>query len=306
MPNPMPSTAHRFVNPDTGIITSPWQQWLFGLGLGAGVASFNTRTGAVTLGSSDVDAAGAVLKSALFGHIAGFEPDKLSTNVLNVNPGSCADSNASKIIASSSLFSIDMSIVGANGLDTGTPTNGTGYFPYLITRNSDGAVAGVLSSSITYGGVTVPTGYTIRRKLRFGFVYNSTRGGIPDFHLTNWPMPFIRLTGSENTTSWEALSLGTATTFTDVDLTPWIPDNARIAYLAADVSAVGTAGSAFARVLTSQATGLIVGSSSPTTGIDSYMTFWQRITSARKMQYMVTGGARLSLFVLGYAMTEPS
>jgi hypothetical protein len=31
MPNPMPSAAQPFVDPRTGIVSSPWQQWLAGL-----------------------------------------------------------------------------------------------------------------------------------------------------------------------------------------------------------------------------------------------------------------------------------
>lgn len=55
-----PAAAQRFVDPRTGIITVPWQQFLANLttaASGSGVTSFNTRVGAVTLNGTDVSTA---------------------------------------------------------------------------------------------------------------------------------------------------------------------------------------------------------------------------------------------------------
>jgi hypothetical protein len=238
--------------------------------------------------------------------LSGLEPEKSATNTLLINPGSCANSNGSALYSTSSQISIDLTTTGVNALDTGTITDGVDYFVYLIAPNRGTTLAAVVSASQTYGGVTLPTGYQNVRKLPFGFVYNAAWGGIPDFHLTFWPKPFIRLTGAEETSTWRALNSGTATTFTDVDLSGFMPDNARVAYIGcrAETPSAATPGFAAIRVLSSQTSGWSVGN--PPAGFDTYSTLWQRVTSVRKLQYKVTNGTKLSIFVLGYGMTEAS
>lgn len=284
MPNPIPSAAAPLVHPRSGTITPPWMLFL------AQLSPPSPNLNSVQIGN-------------VYRYLSGLEPDKLSTNVLNINPGSCVDSSSSGIFSSNAVIAVDMSTVGANGLDAGVPVDGTGYFPYMIANNVSGALACVISASIIYGGVTVPAGYTMVRKLPFGFVYNSVWDGIPDFHLTHWPMPFIRLTGSEETSTWRALSAGTAATWTDVSLAGFMPDNARIVYLGCRTTSVGSPGFAAIHVLGSQTAGWSVGN--PAVGLFTYNELWQRVTSGRKLQYQVTGGAALSLYVLGYGMTEP-
>lgn len=252
--------------------------------------------------------AGAVNPFQLYRDLAGMELEKISTNVLQIQPGNCVSANSSAIFATNATINIDMTTVGANGLDVGSPVNATAYYVYVIVNNLSGLIAGLVSASIIYGSVVVPTGYSMVRKLPFGFVYKTAWDGIPDFHLTHWPKPFIRYTGLDinDGGTWAALGVGTSSTFVDVDLSTFVPDNARIAYIYADVGAVGSAGTAYMRVLGGQVLGIAVGSATPTTAVHSYGAFWQRVTSTRTVQYKVTGGAQLSLYVLGYAMTEPS
>lgn len=237
--------------------------------------------------------------------ISGFDPGKLSTNQLILYPGWCASANGQDFAQLTSQIIIDMSTNGLNGLDTGSPTNGYDYFVYIIKNESTGEVGAVISHAKYYSEVVVPSGYTIYRKLRFGFVYNSARDGIPDYHLSAWPQPIIRLTGAETTGAYSVLSLGTASTFTDVSLAGFLPDNARMAYVQCVTSSVGTAGSAYLRSYTAQSTGVIVGSSTPS-DVQDRMCLTMRVTSDLKLQYKVTGGAKLSMYVLGYDMTEPS
>lgn len=244
--------------------------------------------------------------SKFYRAIAGLEPDKASTNVLNISPGSCANSDGTALYATSDTLTVDMTASGAGGLDTGTVANGSMYYIYLIA-NSAGTLSGLASTGETYGAVTVPSGYSLVRKLPFGFPYHSANwDGIPDFHLSFWPRPFIRYTGAEETATWRALNGGSSTTFVDVDLSTWIPDNARIVYLGVrtNTPAASTPGFAAIRVLGSQTTGWSVGN--PAADQYQYGTIWQRVTSSRQLQYKITNDTRLSLFVLGYGMTEPS
>lgn len=237
--------------------------------------------------------------------ISGFEPEKYSTNLLIISRGWCASYDGNSFAQLTTEITCDLTTVGVNGLDTGTVTSGYDYFVYIIKNETTGDVGAVVSHAKFYGDVIVPSGYTMYRKLRFGFVYNSARDGIPDYHLSAWPMPIIRLTGAESTGAYSPLINGTASSFTDVTLAGFIPDNARMAYVQCITSSVNTAGSAYLRSFGGQSTGVIVGSSTPA-DVQDRMCLTMRVTSDIKLQYKVVGGARLSLYVLGYEMTEPS
>lgn len=237
--------------------------------------------------------------------LSGFEPEKYDTNHLIISRGWCASADGMSFAQLTTEIMIDLTTTGLNGLDTGVITNGYDYFVYIVKNESTGEVGAVLSHSKFYGDVVVPTGFTMYRKLRFGFVYNSARDGIPDYHLSAWPMPIIRLTDAETTAVYSVLNGGAATTFTDFSLNGFIPDNARMAYVQCVTGSVSTAGSAYLRSFGGQSTGILVGSSTPTDVQDrTFLTM--RVTSDIKLQYKVIGGARLSVYVLGYEMTEPS
>ncbi len=237
--------------------------------------------------------------------LSGMEPDKYSINILLINPGWCASMDGNSFAQLTSVLTLDMSHNGLNGLDTSVPEDGGGYFVYIVKNESTGEVGAVISNSIIYGAVVVPAGFTMYRKLRFGFVYNSHRDGIPDFHLANWPMPTIRLTGAETTGSYCVLSSGSSSSFSNVSLAGFIPDNARMAYVQCITTSSGTAGSAYLRSDGGQTTGVIVGSSTPS-DVGDRMCITMRVTSDIQLQYKTVGGAKLSLYVLGYDMTEPS
>lgn len=237
--------------------------------------------------------------------ISGFEPEKYSTNLLIISRGWCANSDGTMFAQLLTEITCDLTHVGLNGLDKGTVTNGYDYFVYIVKNEVSGEVGAVVSHSKYYGGVSVPPGFTMYRKLRFGFVYNSARDGIPDYHLSAWPMPIIRLTGAETSAAYCVLNSGASTAFANVSLAGFLPDNARMAYVQCITGSVGSAGSAYMRSFGGQGTGLIVGSSVPA-DVQDRMCLTMRVTSDIKLQYKVIGGARLSVYVLGYEMTEPS
>lgn len=237
--------------------------------------------------------------------LSGFEPEKYDSTHLIISRGWCASADGMAFAQLTTEIMINLNATGLNGLDTGTITNGYDYFVYIVKNETTGEVGAVLSHSKFYGDVVVPSGFTMYRKLRFGFVYNSARDGIPDYHLSAWPMPIIRLTGAETTAAYNVLNSGSAPTFTNFSLNGFIPDNARMAYVQCITSSVGSAGSAYLRSFGGQSTGLIVGSSYPS-DVQDRLCLTMRVTSDIQLQYKVIGGARLSVYVLGYEMTEPS
>lgn len=240
----------------------------------------------------------------------GLEPEKLSGTQLNLQPGAAADTTGTEILSTSTALSIDLTASGALGLDTGTISNGTAYYVYLLKKTVDGSLSALVSASITTGGVTLPTGYTLHRKLPWGFVYRTAAGwgattGIPDFHLTHWPKPFTSFTAFQNASPFQALAAGAATSFTDVDLSLWVPDNARYVKIRCAVAYVSSAGTAYVRTYGTQATGIPV-SGAFASGQTFYATIDLRVTSSLKIQYKVVGGVSIDIAVMGYSQTEPS
>ena len=235
--------------------------------------------------------------------LMGLEVGKLESNKLIVSPGSLQGWSGVGLdypVATT----VDLGQIGClNGADAVIVPGDL----FLYAIHSDTEAGFLASQSKIAGGVTVPAGFTLCRKLPWGVVYSPTWGGIPDIHVTHWPSPLITLTHSEATAEYCALSIGAAEDWTDVDLSPWIPDNARLAFLMARMKwGGGVSGSSYLRSYSEQTTGQLVGSVSSSCGFQT-MTTMIRVSSTRKIQYKNnSSGAKLSLYILGYAMTEPA
>lgn len=238
--------------------------------------------------------------------LSGFEPDKLSTFVLRLYPGTCSSASGAVTAVSLGAIDIDLGVAGRNGIDVGQTFDGVSYHVYLISRDADGDIAAVVSASRFYSEVIVPEGHSLVRKLPFGFVFRSAWGGIPDFHVTHWPKPLVTLTGHEDSGDYRALFYGESEAFAEFSLENFLPDNARLAWLCLETMSFSTAGSAYLRSSASQQVGMLCGSVNPITGASAVVVMPIRVTSERKLEFRTTGGAILRATVMGYSMTEPS
>lgn len=238
--------------------------------------------------------------------LSGMEPDKFSTNILHLNPGSASDFYGTTTIHFNSDYTIDLTTVGPGGLDTGSVSNGE-YYVYLLQKTSDLSGAAVVSRSRLQGDVVVPPGYTWIRKLPWGFVYNTAWDGIPNFLIAHWPMPLVRFTDAQYQAPWMACVVAScrSQTWTTVDLTGYLPDTARAAMLATEVREMGTTACSGYVSSTGHDTGLFVGSASPNQP-SSVMSLTIRVTSDRRLFYYVSPGCGLGIEVLGYLMSDPS
>lgn len=236
--------------------------------------------------------------------LSGLEPDKYSTNVLNINRGHLFEQVSNSILEFNDS-QINLSNNGLWGLDTGSPSNGELYV-YALKNVTSGDYGLIATKQKYEGDVTCPSGYQVVRKLPWGVMYNTAWDGIPDFHLAHWPSPLITLTASESSSNWCALAAGSAQAFTDVDLSSWIPDNARMAFISCQTRYSSATGSAYVRSYATQTTGQLVGSVTANCAYQN-MTTMIRVTSDRKIQYKNnSSGSRLYIYVLGYCMTEPA
>ncbi|HEV7345461.1 MAG TPA: hypothetical protein VGN60_07495 [Devosia sp.] len=267
------------------------------------LAGFDGTTGKLLKQMVPLDAR---LSAEAFGdyQINGLKPDKMSTNVLRLYPGVVFGPDGQLVARTTAYYDIDMAAVGVGGIDAGAPVDGVGYHVYVLRRASDGAFGAVISNSITYSGVALPAGYMHVRKLRFGFVYNSLWDGIPNHDAANWPWPYVRLTDSGELNPWRVLNAGTAASYFNFNTLSVVPDNARLVHLMTRIDPSGSPGQAYLRS-PGTLNDLPVGACAAS-GIRAYNFPTIRCNSTGDIAYFCTGGVSLSVWVLGYYMTEPS
>jgi len=149
-----------------------------------------------------------------------------TTSKVDILAGNVRDVDDTFDIIWTSTLSPDVTVSGANGLDTGSEASSTWYSVWAIAKSSDGTSASLLSTSATTP--TMPSGYDKKRRL--GWVKNS--GG------SNF-LPFLQLGSSKsriyhwdiNGSIMEVLSAGTAISFTNIDLSAFIPSTSKYAHL---------------------------------------------------------------------------
>ncbi len=125
------------------------------------------------------------------------------------------DSSNNQYAAASVNLTLDITVSGANGLDTGTEANSTWYHLWVIYNGS--TVAGLLSTSST--APTLPSGYTYKGYV--GAIYNNSSGNFNNIHQigNRFVIPKTIVVNS-----------GTASTYTALDLSSIVPSSATSVY----------------------------------------------------------------------------
>lgn len=140
---------------------------------------------------------------------------------------------------------VSLASSGANGLDTGSEASDTWYYVYLIASSTDSVTyptKGLFSvtNEAASGSVTLPTGYDLKRQLPLA-VRNDGSSNIIPFYIGEWSYRatvfyqtgatyFDGTTISASTTT-NVLTAGTATSYTNVSLTSYVPPISEEAYL---------------------------------------------------------------------------
>lgn len=234
--------------------------------------------------------------------IHGMNPTIIDANVVNFAPGVCTDGTAEATITfpNSSPIYLDMSRPnGLGALDAGAPAVGTSYYVYAIKNPTANLVNVIASASSTFAGVTKPGGYTLGRKLPWGFVWSAA--GIPQGLITGWPTPTTRFLAPP--TVLQVGSGGWAT----LDLKPWIPANSNYVYLHAVADGEGNL--ATAPDLGKIHWGKIIYISFWPLNIQnprSTADIWLQTTTDRTVSYTVGGFSSMFIQLMGYQTTEIS
>jgi hypothetical protein len=198
----------------------------------------------------------------------------LATSVANANAGSCLTTTTDAIGSVEGQWGTQADIdfqLGANVVkfDRGLPW---GSFIWSWTR---------------WGSSGIPGG----------------TNGIPDFQGTPNGVD-VTLTDACACTPFQVLANGTSTSVAQVDATPVLSNINRMALLMTVCTSAVTLGQCFISVNGVGGTGIPAGNTAVATISDTAM-WWLQMDSNIKFGYKVTGGAALSIYVIGWRSTDP-
>lgn len=233
------------------------------------------------------------------GGVEGFLITNTTSSTKTISEGVALDStNDVNLITSGSLV-LDISTSGANGLDTGSHGEDLWYAIFIIADTTGASsVASLCSLSAT--APTLPGTYDMFR--RIGWMYNKANLGSPNlasavtssrsrdrFYIWGEDHPYNR-----------ALFGGSATTYTNVDLSQWVPPTSTLAYLQVSHNTTGSGGFVSLRPDGASARSYrVFAGDAGSTHVSS--TFHLDTDSSQVIEYQnETSGEETTIWVLGY------
>jgi hypothetical protein len=156
---------------------------------------------------------------------------------VTIGAGTATDVNGLGCLHVASTKTANITTSGANGLDTGTEASNTWYSVWVIGK-LDGTTAALLSTSAT--SPVMPSGYVLKR--RVGWVKNNGSSNFLKFYQQLISIMTRRILYDEDQSVLTVLSLGSAGSFTDVDLASLVPSTSIHAVLAIDLIGAGGGG----------------------------------------------------------------
>jgi hypothetical protein len=179
--------------------------------------------------------------------ISGRPPEYASANTILLKSGLRAvDDTSTQLMSMISDTTLSLNSTGVNALDTGSEAASTFYYVWLIRNPSTNVVAGLLSASST--SPTLPSGYTQKRRLPVA-IRNDGNSDIIDFYVASgWPTRpeiyyNVNIGDYINPGSNGVLYGGSATTFSDISLSNFVPPISRQALLKIEYYYTSTQGS---------------------------------------------------------------
>lgn len=197
-------------------------------------------------------------------------------------------------------LTVDITISGAGGLDTGTEANDTWYAVYVLAdSNGTNNPVGLMSTSAS--APTLPAGYNLKRRL--GWVRNNSSGNFLNFLQTGSQNEKL-YTYQENIVQRIIISGGTSTTWSTLSAATFVPPTARRmnAYTllstdtATDLAFIRTTGSGLTSTgwvnKPGRSTAL---SNSSGTPLDNIIT-----DTNQNIDYIVSAGCSIDIYMVSY------
>ncbi len=223
----------------------------------------------------------------------------------------CLDSTNTHLMEVTSDITLNLGSAGVNGLDTGTEANDTWYFVYLIDDTTGANNPAGLFSTVneaSAGSITLPSGYDAKRQLPIA-VRNDDGGDLIPFVVVGNQLKAGALIQYDVThdlagsSATNVLYVTTsATTFTDVDCSAYVPPISTMASLHAAV--VHTAsGNHYVRPNGGSHNGMILKTN--TNGNTAQQLLAMPTDGSQVVEYQAsTSTADFNINVNGYYVTE--
>jgi hypothetical protein len=239
------------------------------------------------------------------GYLYGFPTVNNASNPtyqLDVGPGSCRSSDDTTDLTLTGTLTVDITVSGVNGLDTGSEATWTWYHLYLIYNPTTFSYGLLLSISATSPGL--PGGYTKFRRL--GCVINDGSG---NFRLIRCQYRLGRervfVYNDTNENDVQLLSAGSATTWTNLYTGASIPLTSLLGIFLFRFSALNYDWKCFLRpgdcTENEPPTCIYAGAATISALATSSLGIEMRTSSTRYIQYRIaSAGGELSVWVLGY------
>lgn len=151
----------------------------------------------------------------------------LSATQLQISVGKVRDDTDTEDIVVTGTLTVTITNTGANGRNVDTAEQANKWYAVCVIKNpTTGAVAGFLINQDDLGGFTWPAGYTIKRRVGWWRNNNSSnlrKGryiGKGSFRKFTYDVPSAEL---------YALNGGSATSWTNVDISEWVPPTSHTA-----------------------------------------------------------------------------
>lgn len=167
--------------------------------------------------ATDIATVNATVVS-LFGNPTGGNPTRTSDTTITLPAGLMAKTtDGLNVIKLTSNVVVDISVNGAiNRLDTGTVTNETWYYVWLVRNPSTTSMGGLLSLSATTP--TLPSGFSQKAFLGFAIRYRNSK--IFPFVVDMNRRQFTHLPEGDGN-SLQVFNTGLTTAYQDIDITAW-------------------------------------------------------------------------------------
>jgi hypothetical protein len=203
--------------------------------------------------------------------------------------------NNGQIVNFSNTKNPDITVVGLNGRDFGSP--GTcpdgAYNLYGLYNPTTDDVGFIVSDHNSYGAIGAPPGYTFARKLMYGVVV--VGGKLYPNHCAHWPMPKVMFT-----TQTQVAAFFSNVIWAPIDLSKLIPENARMGHFRfvvtgpnSNVWIAPTANLQYSKLIMYNEIGIRA-------GIDCRVDGNEKVY----IQFQTGAGGRLDVYLDGFSMTE--
>lgn len=156
------------------------------------------------------------------GDIDGLKASWVSATQISIGVGSCRSDDDTEDIVVAATLTATITSTGANGRNVDTAEQANKWYALCVIKNpTTSTVAAFLINQDDLGGFTFPAGYTVKR--RVAWVRNDASSNLRKTNFKGRGKHRTVFYDVNAVTYLQALSSGSATSYTNVDVSEWLP-----------------------------------------------------------------------------------